>query len=223
MRNPAILLVCLSLGLAAAPCWPVPDGLPGASEPAQPDDQARLAYNSGMALVEKAVHSTRAAQESTDSEARAAALERARADYTEARRSFQEAARLDPEMPSAWNMAGYTERKLGNHDEALAAYERALTLRPNYPEAIEYRGEAYLGLNRIADAKRAYLDLFASNRALSDQFLDAMKQWVSARRKAPGNVGAATIDELDRWTRERSKIAAMTTSLTREGAAASWR
>lgn len=224
MRNTAILITCLSLSFAAMPCWSVPDGVPPTSDAAQPNgEQAALAYNIGMTLVEKAVHSTTAAEEATDGEARAAAQERARMNYTEARRHFQEAAKLDAEMPSAWNMVGYTERKLGNHDAALAAYERALMLRPNYPEAIEYRGEAYLGLNRIAEAKQAYLDLFASNRVLSDQYLDAMKKWVSARRKEPGAVPAAAISELEGWIKERSKIAAKTAALTREGTAASWR
>jgi tetratricopeptide (TPR) repeat protein len=224
MRNTAILLICLPLSFAAAPCWSVPDNLPATSDSAQPNgDQATLAYKIGMTLVEKADHSTKDAEAATDADARAAAQERARTNYTEARRNFQEAVKLDAEMPSAWNMLGYTERKLGNYDAALAAYERALTLRPNYPEAIEYRGEAYLGLNRIADAKQAYLDLFASHRVLSDQFLDAMKKWVSARRKEPGEVGKAAVAELDGWIKERTQIAAKTAALTREGAGASWR
>jgi tetratricopeptide (TPR) repeat protein len=224
MRNTAMLLICLPLSFAAAPCWSVPDDLPATSASTQSNgDQATLAYKTGMTLVETADHSAKAAAEATEADARAAAQERARVNYTEARRHFQDAAKLDAEMPSAWNMVGYTERKLGNYDAALAAYERALTLRPNYPEAIEYRGEAYLGLNRIAEAKQAYLDLFASNRALSDRYLDAMKQWVNARRKEPGEVGAAAVAELDRWLKERAKIAAKTVALTREGAAASWR
>jgi tetratricopeptide (TPR) repeat protein len=126
-------------------------------------------------------------------------------------------------MPGAWNMLGYSERKLGNYDAALVAYGRALSLRPNYVEAIEYRGEAYLGLNRVADAKRTYLDLFTMNRELSDTFLEAMKQWIAARTTAPGGVDAATIRDLDQWVHERTRIAAKTSALTREGAAASWR
>lgn len=223
MRSIAILATCLSLSFAATPCWSVPDSPPAMSSSQPNGDQATAAYSAGMTLVEQAAQSTTAAETATDADARAAAQETARTSYTEARRNFQEAAKLDAEMPSAWNMVGYTERKLGNYDAALAAYGRALMLRPNYPEAIEYRGEAYLGLNRIPDAKQAYLDLFTSNRALSDQYLDAMKKWASARRKEPGDVSAATIAELERWIKERTKIAAKTAALTREGTAASWR
>ena len=72
------------------------------------------------------------------------------------------------------------------------AYDKALSLRPSYPEAIEYRGEAYLALNRVDDAKQAYLDLFAGNRKLADQLLVAMKSWVAEKRSASGgDVGRA--------------------------------
>ena len=223
MRTVPTVLLCLSLAAIAAPCWSVPDNAPATSETSTATaEQAKLAYDIGMTYITKADHSATAAEQATDEATRMAAQERARTNYAAARRNFQEATQRDAEMPNAWNMVGYSERKLGNYDAALAAYERALTLRPNYPEAIEYRGEAYLGLNRVADAKQAYLDLFASNRALSMQFLAAMKQWVAAQRKEPSDVARTTVDELDRWIKERSKIAAKTAALTREGTAASW-
>ena len=104
---------------------------------------------------------------------------------------------------------------------ALTAYERALALRPGYPDALEYRGEAFLGLNRIADAKQAYLDLFAGNRQLADKLLVAMRGWLDAQR-ASASADATAVSELDKWIQERSAIAAQTAALTRDGAAASW-
>lgn len=219
-----LFFLALSLTLSTVRCWAVPQGAIPPSQAGRTDEeQARLAYNIGLPLAEKGDQSTAAAEAATDTAAREAALEAARASYTEARAKFQEAAKFNADMPGAWNMVGYTERKLGNYDQALAAYERALGLNPSYAQAIEYRAEAYLGLNRIADAKQAYLDLFASNRALSEQFLGAAKKWVAARRKSPGDVSAATINDMDSWTQERTRIAAKTASLTREGAAASWK
>ncbi len=84
-------------------------------------------------------------------------------------------------MHEAWNYLGYTHRKLGDYQAALTAYDRALNLKPGYPEAIEYRGHAYLGLNRLEDAKQAYLTLFAGNRQLAAQLLAAHAGtgWVS--------------------------------------------
>jgi tetratricopeptide (TPR) repeat protein len=130
---------------------------------------------------------------------------------------------LDPQRYEAWNYVGYTSRKLGHYDDALSAYDRALALKPGYPDAIEYRGEAYLGVNRLDDAKQAYLDLFAGNRALADKLLTAMKGWVAAQRAAPAGDQAASVDELDQWIQERTQIAAQTAALTRAGTAAAWR
>ena len=135
---------------------------------------------------------------------------------------FQEAVQLDANMHEAWNYVGYTSRKLGNYEAALAAYERALALKPGYPEALEYRGEAFLSLNRIPDAQQAYLDLFATNRGLADKLLAAIKSWVATQRAAASGADPATVEELDKWVQERAQIASQTAALTREGSAAGW-
>ena len=124
-------------------------------------------------------------------------------------------------MHEAWNYVGYTKRKLGNYDAALVAYERALTLKPGYPEAIEYRGHAYLGLNRLAEAKEAYLALFAGNRELAAQLLTAMQHgW--ANIAASGSGRRRVLDAFASWVSERSAIARQTAGLTRAGASAAW-
>jgi tetratricopeptide (TPR) repeat protein len=140
--------------------------------------------------------------------------------YVRARKAFQDAAASDPDMAEAWNGLGYSQRKLGDYDTALASYARAITLKPGYPEATEYRGEAYLALNRVADAKQAYLDLFATNRTLADTLMTAMKKWIAAQKSGANQAAAA---DLATWVAERAKIAAQTASLTREGTAAGWR
>jgi hypothetical protein len=75
----------------------------------------------------------------------------------------------------------------------------------------------------VADAQQTYLDLFAVNRAMSEQLLSSMKAWIDARRKTPGDVDPTKVDELEKWIQERSQIAAQTASLTREHAATGWR
>jgi hypothetical protein len=104
----------------------------------------------------------------------------------------------------------------------LTAYEQALTLKPGYADALEYRGEAYLGLNQVADAKQAYLDLFAGNRALADKLLAAMRGWLDTQ-KAAATADATAVGDLDKWIQERASIAGQTAALTREGTAASWK
>jgi tetratricopeptide (TPR) repeat protein len=140
--------------------------------------------------------------------------------YTRARTAFQDATQSDPAMAEAWNGLGYSQRKLGDYDSALASYGRALALKPGYPEATEYRGEAYLALSRVDDAKQAYLDLFATNRALADHLLGAMKTWIATQKSGADQASAAA---LAKWVEERSKIAAQTAALNRDTTAADWR
>lgn len=141
----------------------------------------------------------------------------AKAAYTKARAKFDEATRADPKLAQAWNGLGYSSRKLGDYKAALAAYDKAIELRSGYPEATEYRGEAYLGMNRIEDAKQAYLDLFASNRELANKLLESMKAWIASPGKKKADVA-----DLTEFVQERAKIASQTASLTREATTQGW-
>jgi tetratricopeptide (TPR) repeat protein len=187
-----------------------------------PADQAKGAYNDGIRDVHKADKYQTSAAERSDPKKKDKDLHEAQEHYASALTKFMQAVKLDANMHEAWNYVGYTNRKLGNYDIALQAYERALTLHPGYPEALEYRGEAFLGLNRVTDAQQAYLDLFAANRALADKLLTAMKGWVSTQRTATGT-DASAIDAFDKWVQERAQIAGQTASLTRAGATSMWR
>jgi tetratricopeptide (TPR) repeat protein len=140
----------------------------------------------------------------------------AKAAYSKARAKFAEATKADPNLAQAWNGLGYSNRKLGDYKAALTAYDKAIELRMGYPEATEYRGEAYLALNRPEDAKQAYLDLFATNRELAAKLLESMKTWASTARNKDD--AADMKDFID----ERTKIAAQTVALTRESATKGW-
>jgi tetratricopeptide (TPR) repeat protein len=138
--------------------------------------------------------------------------------YTTARAKFEEATKEDPNLAQAWNGLGYSSRKLGDYKAALAAYDKAIELRPGYPEATEYRGEAYLALNRTEDAKQAYLDLFSANRTLAAKLLASMKSWADKNRKSKAE-DAADVEE---FVAERETIAAQTAALTREATTQGW-
>jgi tetratricopeptide (TPR) repeat protein len=184
-----------------------------------PEDQARDLYNGGVRLVEKAdalgVDASHQADERKQQKMRAKAGQA----YASARKKFVRATELQPSMYQAWNYLGYSSRKLGNHEGALVAYERALQLKPDYAEAIEYRGHAYLGLNRLSEAKDAYLALYSSNRKLAAQLLAGMQEWIGTHR---GDAAGLDVDAFAAWVSERSSIAAKTASLTREGASSAW-
>lgn len=207
------------MALASAVCAPALHAAGGGSmsmpAPAPqigetPEQKAKRAYNAGVKLVKRADK-----QQERDAAKAADA-------YRKALGKFEEALGHEDSMPEAWNYAGYAKRKLGDFDGALAAYDRALSLRPDFAEAMEYRGQAYLGLNRVEEAKQAYLSLFAGNRKLSEQLLAAMRQWIETQRASGGGNGAVA-SELEQWVNERTTIASQTAALTREGSDSSWR
>jgi tetratricopeptide (TPR) repeat protein len=187
-----------------------PGGAANAPAPANP--QAQQALDAGLAALREAEALEAGA---AGSESLPPALKEA---YARARASFEQATQADANLAEAWNGLGYSQRKLGDYTKALNSYARALAIQPGYPEATEYRGEAYLGLNRVEDAKQAYLGLFAANRVLAEKLLASMKRWIAAQ-----NRGSPAAADLAKWVEERSKIAAQTASLTREGTAAAWR
>ena len=145
-----------------------------------PQQKARDTYNDGVHYVKKADKAQDYALHANDAAKKDKALHEAQEAYAAALARFQQAVGLDDTVAEAWNYLGYTSRKLGHYDEALAAYGKALALKPGYADALEYRGEAYLGLSRIPDAQQSYLDLYAGNRALAGKLLTAMKSWSTA-------------------------------------------
>ncbi len=191
--------------------------------PMTPEEQATSAYNTGVRLIKSADKDLADAAKATDPRKQQKAQNNAKKDFNKALAKFESAVKLNPGMFQAWNYVGYSKRNLGDYAGALEAYDRALKLNPQYAEAIEYRGHAYLGLNRVDDAKQAYLDLFASNRALADKLLVAMKSWVSTHRSDAQGVASATLEDFAKWVDERSSIASNTTGLSPQGALASWR
>ena len=203
----------LGLALVSSPGWALFDDPKKAGEQkdaAAASPEAQAALDAGLAAVKEA---DAAVGEPSGKKLPAAA----KAAYTKAREQFSAATRADPNLAQAWNGLGYSSRKLGDYKAALAAYDKAIELRMGYPEATEYRGEAYLALNRTEDAKQAYLDLFAVNRELAGKLLDSMKKWAATPGKKKDDV-----EDLDDFIKERTQIAAQTASLTRESATQGW-
>src|SRR5579859_2398558 len=133
--------------------------------------------------------------------------------YRESLEYFIDAVGADPKMYQAWNYLGFANRHLGNYADSLSSYAKALEINPNYPDAIEYRGEAYLGLNRIEDAKGAYMALFRDSRPLADELMAAMHRWADAHRQDPQGLSSADVEAFSKWIDERTGIAGKTASL----------
>jgi tetratricopeptide (TPR) repeat protein len=221
MRPCAALLLLGALPMAL---HAVPDASGNVTSTPAPDISAdaamsaRLNYNVGYDLFEKAQAADKQAATLQGAKAKAA-QQQALAGYAETRTKMELAVKADPNLKEGWNLVGYTSRRLGDYTHSLGAYEKALALDPKYPEAIEYRAEAYLGLNRLEDAKTAYLALFAATPAQAAVLLESMKAWVAANRTAPAGVSAADLSAFAAWVEERAGVAQKTASL-RPGLAA---
>lgn len=193
-----------------------PEPAPPASAPAEtrsPEQQATGRYNEGLKHEEKAKKLAAEAEAAAPGK-REKIEASARKEYEKAMKEFQAAVEDNPAMFQAHSGLGHALRSLGSYEEALAAYDQALKLEPHYSPAVEYRAEAYLGLNRLDDAKSAYMSLFTGDRKRADELQAAMKKWLDKHRQDPGGVSPEVIDEFAKWLAVRSEIAGQTSALT---------
>jgi len=137
----------------------------------------------------------------------------ARREYEAALKDFQTVIKLTPDSYRAQSGAGYAYRKMGDYERALESYDRALKIQPAYSEAIEYRAEAYLGLNRLDEAKQAYMHLFVNDRVASHVLMQTMKAWVEKRRAEPAGLDERTLRTFAAWVQERDALAASVVNL----------
>lgn len=80
----------------------------------------------------------------------------------------------------AHNRLGFAHRKLGDYNRALHHYGIALELNPHNRGALEYLGEAYLELDRRADAE-ALLERLADECRRIFATLDDCPEWLDLK------------------------------------------
>jgi tetratricopeptide (TPR) repeat protein len=187
------------------------DSLPAKVE--KPDASAKKAFDAGLKSLRKAKEYEEAAATAPNPDKKARALEKLGDAYGKALDQFTEVLRNKGDMYDAWNNVGYVHLRLGAYAESVDDYNHALTLKPDLLDAIEHRGEAYLGIDRLDDAKSAYMDLFSHARPLADQLMLAMQQWLTDHRANANGMRVADVDAFDKWLQERDGIAKQTASL----------
>jgi tetratricopeptide (TPR) repeat protein len=160
------------------------------------------AYTAGYASILRAEHAENLAAAASNDAERKAALSDAQKAYQASLPHFATAVRLDQSMHEAYTYMGYANRKLGRYEDALRAYGQALKINPDTTFAIEYQGEAFLGLNRIDEARFNFLRLYALDQHQAAKLLRAMHAWVQANQATP----PAGIDmpALTAWIAERA-------------------
>jgi len=74
-------------------------------------------------------------------------------DWKDAVKNFKKAVAEDSENAEAYNLMGYSYRRMGKADSAFSAYAKALDIDPDHLGAHEYLGETYL---LVGDAEKAH-------------------------------------------------------------------
>ena len=184
-----------------------------AQAPRDPQDNAVMSFNDGISSRDRAWKLEKELAAAKDDAAKAKLEGKILKAYQSAIRAQRNAVRYNPDLFQAYGELGYALRKTGDHAAALEAYDKALSIQPGYAEAIEYRAEAYLGLNRIDEARQAYMTLHNGGDATRAKMLaDAMTKWLEQRRADPAGVPAEAIDEFATWLTQRTEISRTTAS-----------
>lgn len=186
--------------------------IPSTPPAEKPDAAAKKAFTAGVKSLNKAREYEEAAAKATNPDKKAAALDKVSDAYGRALDQFTEALRNKGDMFEAWNNVGYIHLRLGAFGESIDDYNHTLALKPELLEAIEHRAEAYMAVDRLDDAKSAYMNLFNHARPLADQLMAAMQTWLESHRAAANGMRATDIDSFGKWLQEREGIAKPTAS-----------
>jgi tetratricopeptide (TPR) repeat protein len=203
------------MGGMGRPSAGVPPSEEMQSSPAsdKPEAAAKKAYTAGMKSLAKAKDYESAAAGAQNPDKKSTALEKMGDTYNRALDQFTEALSNKGDMYEAWNNVGYIHLRLGAYAESVDDYNHTLALKPDLPEAVLHRAQACLELDRLDDAKSAYMDLFNHERPLADELMTAMQKWLSEHRGNANGMRAADVDAFDKWLQEREGIAKQTASL----------
>ena len=178
-----------------------------------PEQEAVTYYNDGISYRDKAVKLEKEAETEADAGKRQKLEAKAKDKHEDSIKKFAKATEKNPAMFQAWGSLGYAYRKVGNYNASLAAYGKALEIQPNYTPAIEYRAEAYLGLNQLDSVKSVYMQLFTMDRPRADELAAAIDKWLEKRKTDPAGLDPAQLQEFSAWAAQRKQLASQVSSV----------
>jgi tetratricopeptide (TPR) repeat protein len=178
-----------------------------------PEQEAVAFYNDGISYRDKAVKLDKEAEAENDAGKRQKLEAKAKDKHEDSIKKFTKATEKNPAMFQAWGSLGYAYRKVGNYNASLAAYGKALEIQPNYTPAIEYRAEAYLGLNQLDPVKTVYMQLFTMDRPRADELAAAIDKWLEKRKADPAGLDPGQLQEFSTWAAQRKQLASQVSSV----------
>jgi cytochrome c-type biogenesis protein CcmH/NrfG len=119
-----------------------PSGMPGHVNDLTPRQQAEQHYGNAYDDVAKAKEAVAAGKQKNAEKL-----------FKRALSDCRDAVAIDSTYHEAWNLIGFTSRKLGDYPHSLEAYRTALRIKPDFVQAREYYGEALLETKDMKGAK----------------------------------------------------------------------
>jgi tetratricopeptide (TPR) repeat protein len=149
---------------------------PRADAPTGRVERAQQLYASGYDEVVKA-----------DMDLKRGKAKEAEKRWARARERLREAVVLDTTHVEAWNLIGFTSRRLREYDESFAAYRTALRQKPLFALAREYYGQGLLETGDLEGAKQQLMWL----KKIGDAPLTAqLEQSIAAYEAEHGGAAA---------------------------------
>ena len=105
--------------------------------------------------------------------------------FEEALAALADVVARDDGNADAWNLVGFSLRKLGRYGPAMEGYARALAIDPRHTEAIEYLGELHLALDDLPEAQRQLARLGEICLPGCDEY-DELKEAIARYKAAKG-------------------------------------
>jgi Flp pilus assembly protein TadD len=110
------------------------------------------------ALVATSVMAAGTSDEAAPAEASTSAYDEAKVlvdagDFAAALPKLVSLTAAQPDYADAWNLLGFTHRKLGQMDDSAKAYLVVLSINPDHLGALEYQGELFISTGKMDQAK----------------------------------------------------------------------
>lgn len=110
-----------------------------------------------------------------------------RADFVSAIEFLERTTAHHPDAVQAWNLLGYSQRKLGQFAKAHVSYGKALTIDPEHKLTLEYLGELYVQTSETTKAEATLAKLEALCPSGCKE-VDKLKAFMAGTSTASGYV-----------------------------------
>lgn len=103
-----------------------------------------------------------------------------------------EAVEIDSTYCEAWNLVGFTSRKLGDYPHSFEAYRVALRQNPGFALAHEYYGEGLLETGDLAGARQQLAALHRiGDQAMITELQDSIDKYTAVHPDSTASSGAS--------------------------------